>query len=52
MLASSESFADYPGHGPMRSPAAGFLGARSVAGANRATAKALSPVPRIPVING
>jgi short-subunit dehydrogenase len=57
MLASSESFADYPGAMEPEEVARGalaFLGRGPiwVAGdANRATAKALSPVPRIPVID-
>lgn len=58
MLASSESFADYPGVMEPDEVARGALaflgrGPLWVAGAaNRATATALSPVPRIPVING
>ena len=58
MLASNESFADYPGAMEPDEVARGalaFLGRGPIwiAGeANRATAKALSPVPRIPVING
>jgi hypothetical protein len=57
MLASNGSFADYPGLMEPDAVARGalaFLGKGPiwVAGAaNRATAKALSPVPRIPVIN-
>jgi len=58
MLASNESFANYPGAMEPDEVARGaldFLGRGPVwiAGAgNRATAKGLSPVPRIPVING
>jgi len=58
MLASSDAFADYPGAMEPDDVARGalaFLGRGPiwVAGeANRATAKGLSPVPRIPVING
>lgn len=57
MLASSESFADYPGAMEPEEVARGalaFLGKGPiwVAGdANRATAKGLSPVPRIPLID-
>lgn len=57
MLASNESFADYPGAMEPDEVARGALaflgkGPLWVAGAtNRATAKALCPVPRIPVIN-
>lgn len=57
MLASSEAFADHPGAMEPDEVARGALaflgkGPLWVAGdANRATAKALSPVPRIPVIN-
>jgi short-subunit dehydrogenase len=58
MLASNEAFADYPGAMQPDEVAEGalaFLGQGPiwVAGAaNRATAKGLCPVPRIPVING
>jgi len=58
MLASNESFADYPGAMEPDEVARGalaFLGRGPIwiAGeVNRATAKALAPVPRIPVING
>jgi len=58
MLASSESFAGYPGAMEPDDVARGaldFLGQGPVwiaGAANRATAKGLSPVPRIPVING
>ena len=57
MLASSPGFADYPGAMDPDEVARGALaflgrGPLWVAGAaNRATAKALCPVPRIPVIN-
>jgi short-subunit dehydrogenase len=57
MLASNESFADHPGAMEPDEVARGALaflgkGPLWIAGdANRATAKALSPVPRIPVIN-
>jgi uncharacterized protein len=58
MLASNESFASYPGAMEPDDVARGaldFLGRGPVwiaGAANRATAKGLSPGPRIPVING
>jgi short-subunit dehydrogenase len=56
MLASSEAFADQPGALEPDEVARGalaFLGRGPiwVAGTNRATAKALSPVPRVPLID-